>query len=104
MIDYSKGEKFHIENVEHEIHILEIKANFWPFIMFSFIFFLPVNPIFSFFASALIALISRKIFKLEEKGTPLEYEFTFLKTMQKFFIYPLIINPPIILPREKYRE
>lgn len=103
MMDYSKGESFFMENVEYDIHILGIKAEFWPFIMFSFLLFLPVNPLLSFVSLGCIGSLSRKIFKLEMDGVPLEYDRNFIKMASTFYLYPHVINPPIILPREAYR-
>ena len=86
MYDYTKEDNYKIENVEHEIHILGVKAPALPWCAYIFIGFLTINPIVSFVVTFIFIRIARIFFESDKAGTPIEYSQWFLN---KIWIWPV---------------
>lgn len=87
MYDYSREDNYKIENVEHEIHILGVKAPAIPWCAYMFIGFLPINPILSFIVTFIFIRIARLFFQSDKEGSPLEYSERFLKNV--LWLWPM---------------
>ncbi len=73
MIDYSKGQDFYIENVEHEYEIFGVKLHFFVYMGGSYLFLMFVNPAIAILSFVPWIFIARKFYHAEMKGVPIEY-------------------------------
>jgi hypothetical protein len=105
MYDYTKEENYKIENVDHEIHILGVKAPALPWCAYIFIGFLTINPIVSFVVTFIFIRFARMFFDSDRAGTPIEYSNWFLRMVWIWPISEIFSNlKSIKSSEEEYRD
>jgi len=106
VIDYSKGKRLFIENVDHGINILGVKASAMPWCFWIMIFLMPFNPLIAIPATICFALVCRLFYLAEKRGEPYEFHPKFHKYYRKFPFLDLIFPGLEILRKTKgaYRD
>ena len=83
MVDWTRANRYKIENVEHQIHICGVKTPVWPYVVVSFALCLWINPLLFFTGPSLIILLARKFWLADEAGRSIEYERWFCRRFGK---------------------
>lgn len=86
MIDWTRSERYQIENVEYQIHIYGVKTPVWPYVVASFVLSMWLNPIFFFVGPAVVIWLARKFWAADQQNKPVEYERWFFCIFGKFRI------------------
>ena len=112
MYDYGQTKRYHIENVDHEIHILGVKLGYFPYLLWAFLFGLMVGgPLLALGSVVLVIMSCRYCYAQEERGEPVILDPRLMQSIQKFprFIRESMSSllpglGAIEFPRAVYRE
>ena len=71
MYDYGQAKRYHIENVDHEIHILGVKLGYFPYLLWAFLLGLMIGgPLLALGSIVLGIMFCRYCYAHEERGEP----------------------------------
>ena len=84
MYDYNNAKIIRIENVDHQIDILGVKASAWPFCILGLTLTMPIHPLVGLTTPIVIGIISKKLYELEKIGKPIEFSLPFQNLMGRF--------------------
>jgi hypothetical protein len=112
MYDYGQSKRYHIENVDHEIHILGVKLGYFPYLLWAFLLGLMIGgPLVALGGIVMVILSCRYCYAQEERGEPVILNPLVMSGIQK---HPPQIRPfanamlpslgAIEFPRTVYRE